>query len=351
MTSIAGTLDCRLLCASVCAYSIDGNGQFQEGDCQQYYAAAGYASAPVAFVAGDDNIDACLVGTIEGSSGAGGPAVVLAFRGTLPPTNPITAPELLDWFNDFNAAPVAAPGIPGMVHGGFWSALMLLWPSVVAEVKKQLAAGGGNLPLYITGHSKGGALASLAAAQCAWVEGITPAGVYTYASPMTGDATFTAAYNGLNFPDTRYEYTDDIVPHLPPSPLMADLFAPLPWIGQYFAEVAQWNYNAVGTLRFINWSGEIVGDSFDLGWQRFVSLFELLAELNFDQIGDDHRAACGGGYMTYVCPTGVCDQNESATEVQNERPGATTGTPLERWREARLRQIGRAGGRPPTAKE
>ena len=108
MTSIAGTLDCRLLCASVCAYSIDAGGQFHEGGCQEYYTAAGYAFAPVPFVAGDDNIDACLVGTIKESDGAGGPAVVLAFRGTLAPTSPITTPELLDWFNDFNAAPVSA---------------------------------------------------------------------------------------------------------------------------------------------------------------------------------------------------------------------------------------------------
>jgi hypothetical protein len=183
-----------------------------------------------------------------------------------------------------------------------------------------------------------------------WVEGLTPAGVYTYASPMMGDATFTAAYNALSFPDIRYEYTDDIVPHMPPSPLMADLFAPLPWIGKYFKDVARWNYNAVGTLRFINWSGEIVGDSFELGWQRFLSLFELLGELNFDQIGNDHRAACGGGYMTYVCPTGVCDQPEIMNGVQAERPDTGAGTPLDRWREARRRQIERAGHLPSAKK-
>lgn len=345
MTSVAGTLDCRLLCASVCAYSIDESGQFHEGGCQQYYDAAGYASAPVPFVAGEDNINACLVGTFKPADGMSNPAVVLAFRGTLPPTDPITAPELLDWFNDFDAAPVQASSqIPGMVHGGFWDALMSFWAPVLAEVKKQMSVGGKTLPLFITGHSKGGALASLAAAQCAWVERITPACVYTYASPMTGDATFTSAYNQLSFPDIRYEYTDDIVPHLPPSPLMADLFAPLPWIGPYFQDVANWDYNAVGTLRFINWSGQIVGDSFSLGWERFASLFELLVELNFTQIGDDHRAACGYGYMTYVCPTGVCNQPE-ATTVEKVQPGKTNGgTALKRWREARRQQIKRAGG-------
>jgi Lipase (class 3) len=351
MTSVASTIDCRLLCASVCAYSLDASGQFDPSGCQPYYDAAGYASTPVAFVAGQDDINACLVGTFAAASGAGGPAVVLAFRGTLPPTDPPTVPELLDWLNDFNAAPITPPGgIPGQVHGGFWDALMSLWPAAFAEVRKQLAAGGGTLPLYITGHSKGGGLASLAAAQCAWVEGITPAAVCTYASPMAADSTFAAAYNLLGFPDTRYEYTDDIVPHLPPSPLMADLFAPLPWIGPYFKTVANWNYNAVGNLRFINWSGQIVGDSFSLGWERFTSLFELLFELNFSQIADDHHATCGYGYMTYVCPTGVCNQTgggsgdddayASAQPQEEENAGSTA---LERWRAARSRQITRRG--------
>jgi Lipase (class 3) len=253
-----------------------------------------------------------------------------------------TVPELLDWLNDFNAAPVqASPKIPGLVHGGFWGALMSLWAPVLAEVKKQMSAGGQNLPLHITGHSKGGALASLAAAQCAWVEGITPAAVYTYASPMTGDSTFTGAYNQLGFPDTRYEYTDDIVPHLPPSPFIADLFAPLPWIGPYFQKVAQWDYNAVGTLRFINWSGQIVGDSLELWWQRFTSLFELLLEFDFTQTGDDHRAACRYGYMTHVCPSGVCKGPDGGAGLKAQPEGAVDGTALGRWREARRRQIGR----------
>jgi len=232
MASIASTIDCRLLCADICTYSIGLNGVFDESTCQQYYNAAGFSAPPVPFVAGSDgiNINACLVGTIQEAPGAGGPAVVLAFRGTLAPTDPPTIPELLDWFNDFNAAPIAVSGITGMVHSGFWNSLMSLWPAALAEIKTQISAGGGHLPLYITGHSKGGALASLAAAQCAAVDGITPAGVYTFASPMTGDSAFVGWYNALGFPDIRYEYTDDIVPHLPPSPIVAELFASIPYM-------------------------------------------------------------------------------------------------------------------------
>jgi len=342
MTSVANSLSCQLLCASVCTYSIDQTGSFDEQACATYYQAAGYISTPVALVAGEDNIDACLIGTVAGPAINGGSAVVLAFRGTLPWTGPDKVQSFIDWMNDFNAAPSTVPGIRGKVHTGFWGSLTGLWPSALAEIKAQMNTGGKVLPLYITGHSKGGALASLAAATCDLVEGITPVGVYTYASPMTGDATFAAAYNALSFPDTRYEYTDDIVPHLPLNPLVADLFSWLPYVGQYFAEAAKWAYAAVGTLQFIDWSGNIIGDYPLLGYERFMSIVELMAQLDFSVIAGDHTAACGGGYMTHICPTGVCGPTTTAPVIL-----ATEGErPLEAWRRARLQQIQRVAQRP-----
>ena len=297
MTSIAPTLDCRLLCASGSAYGITSTGTFDPSANAPFYNAVGYTAVPVPFVAGDEDIDACLVGT-------NGDGVILAFRGTLPPY-PVTVASLLDWMSDFNADPISVPGIPGKVHQGFWDDLSLLWEPVLAEVKKQMSANGQHLPLYISGHSKGGALASLAAMRCQALEKIEPAGVYTYASPLTGDLDFTTAYNAV-ISDVRYEYTDDLVPHLPPTPLFADALAALPVIGKYFQSLTTWDYTSVGTLKFINWSGGIVGESLGLEWQRFKSLVELLVELDFEQIANDHSHLCGAGYMTYVCPTGVC---------------------------------------------
>ena len=235
--------------------------------------------------------------------------MILAFRGTLPPV-PVTVASFLDWMNDLMADPIAVPGIPGKVHQGFWDALSLLWEPVLAEVKKQMSASGKSLPLYISGHSKGGAMASLSAMRCHALEGIEPAAVYTYASPMTGDLGFATAYNTA-IVDTRYEYTDDIVPHLPPTSAFADAFAVLPVIGKYFKSLTGWDYTSVGTLKFINWSGQIVGESMGLEWERFKSLFELMVELKFEQIADDHNSRCGGGYMTYVCPTDVCSPQTS----------------------------------------
>src|SRR5205085_10481959 len=129
------------------------------------------------------------------------------------------------------------------------------------------------------------------------LEKIEPAAVYTYASPMTGDLDFALAYNAA-ISDTRYEYTDDIVPHLPLTPLLADALSLLPVVGKYFKGLTTWEYTSVGTLKFINWSGTIVGGSLGLEWQRFKSLVELLSELKFEQIANDHSHLCGAGYMT-----------------------------------------------------
>lgn len=302
MNSVPLTLDGRLLCASVCCYYITttpgGQAAFDPTSAAPYYNPVGFTAPPTPFAAGLDFIDACLVGT--NSDG-----VILAFRGTLPPY-PITVPSFLDWMNDLMADPISVPGIPGKVHEGFWDALSSFWTPVLAEVKNQMSANGQNLPLYVTGHSKGGALASLAAMRFHALENIEPTAVYTYASPLTGDVNFAVGYNAI-ISDTRYEFTDDIVPHLPPSPFLADALAALPIIGKYFKSLTTWEYTSVGTLKFINWSGNIVGESLGLEWQRFVSLVELMGELKFGQIASDHDSRCGGGYMTYICPSGVCD--------------------------------------------
>lgn len=61
------------------------------------------------------------------------------------------------------------------------------------------------------------------------------------------------------FPDIRYEYTDDIVPQMPISPVVATMFEWVPEVGPYFRAMAKWDYAAVGTRQFIDWSGNIVG--------------------------------------------------------------------------------------------
>ncbi len=293
----APTLDGRLLCASEAAYGILPDGTFQPLDI--YVTGAGFSStaAVQTFTSGIDKINACLVATTADG-------VILAFRGTLPPSTSDPA-SFFDWLNDFYAEPMSVAGIPGQVHSGFWDAVDDLWPSILPAVTAAVSAGGGTLPLYITGHSKGGALAPLAAMRFAKQTSIAVTAVHTFAGPHPGDANFALAYNDM-FTDTRWEYQDDIVPHLPPNQTIMELLTKIPWIGKYISSWGTWNYTAVGTLNFINWSDQVVGDSTWLEIERAASLVKLLVELNLAQIVHDHYGGCGGGYASVVMPTGVC---------------------------------------------
>jgi hypothetical protein len=300
MTTPAPTVEGRLLCASYCTYSIDGSGTLPTASLSPFYDGAGFTQPPATFGGGIHNINACLVGsTADG--------VVLAFRGTLPLADlrllTLTSLDaLLDWMNDFNADLISASGLPGLVHAGFWGSLESLWPAAHAEVQRQLA----QIPagqLFITGHSKGGGIAPLAAMRFL-TESIT-ARVVTFAAPKCGDEDFAAAYNP-QINHERYEYADDIVPHLPPSAKFLDLLSKLPFRGDRFANLRRFDYEAVGTLEFIDWSRHFVADSPALETVRFLSLARLIATGQFRQIALDHSIDCGSGYTTAVCPSGVC---------------------------------------------
>jgi Lipase (class 3) len=296
-TSTTLTLDCQLLCASVAAYGIEATGKFNP--VEPYYSAIGFLAPPVPFVAGEDDIDACLVGTTA-------QGVVLAFRGTIPP-NIHDQQSLLDWMSDLTDQPLAASGLVGKVHNGFWQGLSALWNPLLKEVKQQMQATGQTLPLFITGHSKGGALSSLAALRLKVEAGITPTAVYTYASPHPGDVTFANQYN-LEIPShIRYEYSNDIVPHVVPDAAFIDAMAHIPELGKFFKGMEAWNYAAVGTLQFIQWNQQaIVNASPELHLERLARLVAAIAEGRFEEIVAAHSASQGSGYMTGVCSSTFC---------------------------------------------
>lgn len=268
-------------------------------DSQPYYDAPGFMAPPVTFQAGEDDINAALVGT-------NADGVIVAFRGTLP-LNLHDLQTILDWLDDLNAEPTAIPGIPGKVHPGFWEAVTSVWDPVTTEIKRQRAAGGEPLPLYITGHSKGGAMAHLAVLRLYVTEGIKPTAVCSFAGARPGNGEFASAYDSA-IQATRYEYTDDIVPHLPPSTVFLDVMSAIPLIGNHFKGLTRYGYGSVGALQFINWSGQIVGDSLGLELERAGHLAKLIVEGQFEQIAADHTSSCGGGYLSHVCPTALCTQ-------------------------------------------
>jgi predicted lipase len=100
----------------------------------------------------------------------------------------------------------------GQVHKGFWKALQAVWVdlcTVLAQVRDR------QQPIYITGHSLGGALAILAAAQLVQA-GHPVQGVYTYGAPRVGNRKFRQQFNQhLQDRTFRLVNDEDIVPCLP----------------------------------------------------------------------------------------------------------------------------------------
>jgi len=130
-------------------------------------------------------------GGTHGALVMGHTVAVVVFRGTT---------DLRDWLTNLRMAPEPWPQ-GGAVHGGFARALDEVWPDVVAEVQTL------ELPVFVTGHSLGGALATLAAARHPF------AAAYTFGAPRVGNAAF---YQSLRSPLHRVVHHRDVVPTLPP---------------------------------------------------------------------------------------------------------------------------------------
>ena len=147
--------------------------------------------------------------------------MVLAFRGSQEPK---------DWLTNFTTqlrnltiqknGIVSISSYKGRVHAGFFLAWAIIEGAVLAQISQwQLEAaekGEALPPLYITGHSLGGALATIAAAALS-DNGIDVAGVYTFGQPRVGDRLFVSQLNShINGKVFRFVNHNDIVPHVPP---------------------------------------------------------------------------------------------------------------------------------------
>jgi triacylglycerol lipase len=140
--------------------------------------------------------------------------VVAAFRGT---------DEGGDWLDNLNAVPRDGPF--GQVHTGFQKSLMDIWPDMKSAIRlarrdfnqAREAAGlqPGSLPLWITGHSLGGAMATLAGAEL--IQADEPFyGIYTFGAPRTGDRDFARIFNVEAGKRTfRFQNNNDIVTRVP----------------------------------------------------------------------------------------------------------------------------------------
>jgi triacylglycerol lipase len=134
-----------------------------------------------------------------------GDRLVVAFRGTSSP---------MDWVSDVMAQQkkfVCVPGT-GWTHRG----IAAVYESARDAVLSALSGLPGDKPLYITGHSLGGALATLCAIDVAAHSHFAQPRVYTFGAPRVGDPAFAKAFNSKIACSHRVCNAYDVVPHLPP---------------------------------------------------------------------------------------------------------------------------------------
>ena len=160
--------------------------------------------------------------------------IVVAFRGSQAPTS---IDGLKDWLltnaNDFLIIPegragtdFAAAGVGARFHKGFVTALGDVWdglfPLVDAAMQQK------ERPLWVTGHSLGGALALVGAWR--FQRQMAPVHqVYTFGAPMVGNADVATAFEQA-FPNKIFRFVDpsDLVSKLPTVSLIANAFAHCP---------------------------------------------------------------------------------------------------------------------------
>jgi triacylglycerol lipase len=156
---------------------------------------------------------------------------LVAFRGT---------DNIENWLTDGRIIQIQDSAYPGLVHRGFAAAMQVIWP----DLKARLPAPSVGRPVWVTGHSLGAALATLASIRLV-NEGYTVKSVYTYGSPRVGNPDFHSAYSTVNY---RFVNNNDVVPHVPLEILL---------LGVPNSGLRHFAYKHVGTVKYLNRSGQL----------------------------------------------------------------------------------------------
>ncbi|MBF7073334.1 lipase family protein [Glaciecola sp. MH2013] len=157
--------------------------------------------------------------------------IVVAFRGS--------EVNVEDWLTNANAKPLADDELAaadakltslrekygftisnnriGRVHSGFYGAFLALAPQLMKNIyEAKQALGHEHCPVFFTGHSLGGAIATIAARE------LLPdsnGAVYSFGAPRVADYNY---FNGMKTPIFRIVNSSDVVPRVPPG-----VFAPI----------------------------------------------------------------------------------------------------------------------------
>jgi len=170
--------------------------------------------------------------------------VIVAFRGSEISEQAGTEKRdlryiIADWVANSRTYLVGS-GQVGLVHQGFKEALDEVWErehlkAYIDEVRRQ---DGRSRTVWFTGHSLGAALATLAADRYGDV-----AGLYTFGSPLVGDAAFA---NGFRVDHYRFVNNDDVVTKVP---FFGIHFNGLPFPGLY---------RHVGPTKYLDREGRLI---------------------------------------------------------------------------------------------
>jgi len=289
----------RLLSAAHQAYMISRDGPVAaagEGVDAPCSGCIGWTQggAPWGAQSGSFGQNAAMVGSIpEG--------VVVAVRGTTPPGpghDPLQV--IIDWAGDAVALLAGAaghpPGFPGKVHFGFYKAFMGVWSKLHQRVDDAVKAHP-EKAIFVTGHSKGGAISPLMAWRLRLDYPDHQIVVRTFAPARIGDIDFASAYAAAITDHIRFEYDDDIVPHMPLEPQLVDALGAPSLVGWLLSK-ADLGYGAVGTLAYIRADGTICGDSPQLEQDRVDRLAAKLAAGQVDYVISCHgMSAPTDGYV------------------------------------------------------
>ncbi|HKB37244.1 MAG TPA: lipase family protein [Gemmataceae bacterium] len=175
---------------------------------------------------------------------------LVAFRGT---------DNIENWVTDGHTVQVEDKTYPGKVHQGFAEAMGEIWPGL----RERLPAPAGSRPVWVTGHSLGGALATLAAIRLE-SEGYTVRAAYTYGSPRVGNLDFYEAYQPINY---RFVNNNDVVPHVPLEFMV---------LGVRHRGLVLFRYKHVGTLKYLDRHGHLGEGMSDWDMKKEFTLNALM---------------------------------------------------------------------------
>ena len=131
-------------------------------------------------------------------------ATIVAFAGT----DPLA---IGNWITNFTLGPRAREA-----HFGFEAAVHAVWDELCVALRSRPTQ-----PLFITGHSLGGALAVIAAERAARELNILATGVYTFGAPRVAASGFFDAYRAAGLAERTYRlvHGHDVIATIPPSRL------------------------------------------------------------------------------------------------------------------------------------